>query len=226
MQWSYSRITTGESLRATATGAPESLAGGGSRKERTPATGYAGLINLACGLQNACYQNALLQSLAMTDALRVTALAAPLVPLLTPEGEGGDDGGGGEGRGEGDASAAAATAAEANDDEDAIAFARCALYGLFQHDDVNAAGTIEDEPGALVVRRVGSTSPTPSAEHRAHAQQAAIANRVQWLVARLALSARPFHGTFALKRVLDDVFRGNGQQDVVEFFTQLGDKAD
>ena len=42
----------------------------------------AGLLNMEAGLTNVCYQNALVQALAMTGGLTTAMLTAPLVPLV------------------------------------------------------------------------------------------------------------------------------------------------
>lgn len=368
-----------EQIRATRSGYNTS---GGDAKGRP--TGFAGLMNLTCGLINACYQNALMQSLSMTDELRHMLLAAPLMPLASPYNldvhstTSAVNGSAAMGQPPAEQLAGAPNAIAGREHDEAaaealaVALSRSALYGLFQHDDINAAGTLENEDGALIVRN-GCTPPTldallphgskpllsaayasasssapglkggngepgqatgddaggvedmmidppataaaalsqlfppatlltlassapavmsfvdpsifaantsvattpgvgldvtgvddatgsgpaptsassvpaargdstdalarsssaigtgaasahqkqPSLKARELARSYAIANRLQWLFARLAYSQRPWHGTFALKRVLQSEFRGNGQQDVVEFCNSI-----
>jgi hypothetical protein len=179
------------------------------RPKRT--NGYSGLVNMNCGLANACYANSLLQSLALTDEIRSLLLSSPLIPLTRPVAETADS-----------------SLTIARNDDDSF-FPSSSLYGLFQHDDPICIGSLEDEPDALVVRSSSRTSSWSMRKGSEVDRKLAVTNRLQWLIAQLSYSQRPRRGIWAIKRVLSTAvadFRSNSQQDVVEFWSSLIDDVD
>ena len=167
----------------------------------------AGLVNGRFNLVNACYQNALVQALASAEALRRDLTRRPLLPMPTVWPAPDTPASSRRRRWPG---------AAANDP-------RSALFGLFQLDDANGAGTIEDEPGALAIAPAALETldlPAPLL-----AQRRAVANRLQWLFARLAWSQRPAAGTWALKRAFAipaSAAAGTGEPDISALSTSFG----
>lgn len=176
---------------------------------RSPLVAPPGLVNLRDGLTNVCYQNSALQALAMTDGLRRLLLTAPLAPLapgLTPREApshvfppGYEDGFGfsiEDLPGAADATAPAPTAGAASDAKDP------------------ASSSLAVAPSA----------PLSASRLRELGRDAALTNRLQWLLARLSLSQRPVHATHALQGVLDQLqFERGKQQDVSEFLVKIGE---
>ena len=197
---------------------------------------YAGLLNMAAGLSNVCYQNSLLQSLFMTEELRARLLALPLRPLLLPT----------------PPSASALSAASSGSDEDSctpqpvagapadavallgwdafVPFPAAALQDrgfVFSHPIDDELGLrIEDMPtppaDVATVGVLSSRAQNPSSL----ATATAVTNRLQWLFARLAYSRRPMHASYALQAALPLQFARGLQHDVTEWQHWLSERVD
>ena len=188
--------------------------------------GLAGLVNMDQGLNNVCYQNSLLQALFMTDEFRRRAVSAPLVPRTTADAV--VDGGVTLGSW---ADLVAAVMASSEDAANAVA---ALIAEVAATAPSGSGGNIEDTPSI----EDGAPTHLGSDEHKSGGDDddlyalglgvtepgcapGDVGNRVQWLLAALALTQRSSVASHALQQVLPRRFRTGRQQDIAEFRTFL-----
>ena len=183
--------------------------------------GLSGLVNMDQGLNNVCYQNSLIQALFMTSDFKRAAVALPLLPRTTDDAV--VDGGVSLGSWRDLVTDVCATPEEAVERlAAAVKDAAAAAPG----DDAEAAPALAD--GEVPH---GGESESKGAEpvdeewmpigDAPGCMPGDVGNRVQWLLASLALSQRPALASHALQGVLPPSFRTGRQQDIAEFRTFL-----
>lgn len=182
---------------------------------------YAGLVNMAAGLSNVCYQNSLIQSLFMTEELRERLLTLPLCPLLLPN----------------ESNAAANPAMIAAETAGAAVPSSAAAMSLgweslmpFSAPSAQEQGfvfthALDDELGLRIEDLCAPVS-SLTASSNALVAAARVTNRLQWLFARLAYSLRGAHASHALQAVLPVHFSRGQQQDVTEWHHWLSERVD
>jgi hypothetical protein len=188
-------------------------------------------VNMSTGLVNVCYQNSLLQALFMTDQLRSALLRAPLSPL--PEARFAALAGKGSAATTPCAAAVAVRWRVHSITTDSwLLPARANLLTAEPEDDVEArwieAEPATPAPGCSATPEGDSQQSFASATHAGQTDPAAqaVTNRLQWLMARLALSQRPAHATSALQAALPPEFTTGAQHDVSEFHHYLAHAVD